>query len=128
MDSDFCRNCEKMSNRLIENTCRGSRGMLPFRTVFVQLLCGNKVFALEPVGQPELVDEDYAMLCHPGQTCSNIIDRKFLSKQMDDDYDNALERAFKKIDCYCVNDIPEECEYMMEQELSNMNEDFGNEQ
>lgn len=122
MDSDFCKNCDRMNSRLIENTCRGNRGMLPFRTVFVQILCDKKVLAMEPVGKPELVDEECATLCYPNTTYSNIIDFQFLSQQMKDDYDGSLNRAFRRIDGYCSTDIPLKCKYMMEQELSNMSD------
>lgn len=122
MDSEFCRNCPNFKMRLVENICRGSRKMLPFRAVFVQMMCGAKPMAMEPVGKPEFVDEDYAILCQPDRTCSNIIDRQFLSGQMLDDYDDAVARAFRRIDGYGQNEIPDRCEYLMEQEMSGMNE------
>lgn len=121
MDADFCKNCESLKLRLIENTSRGSKKMLPFRTVFVQLLCKGKPLAMEPVGKPEIVDEDYALLCLPNSTCSNIIDRKFLSMQMNDDYDEAVKRAFNHIEMLGQNEIPDECDFMIEQELNELN-------
>lgn len=121
MDGDFCRNCDRFKMRLIENTSRGSRKMLPFRAMFIQLMCGNKPLSMEPVGKPEVVDEDYALLCQPNCVCSNIVDRTFLSEQMKEDYDDAVKRAFDRIGGYGQGEIPDRCEYRMEQELSTLN-------
>lgn len=124
MDSDFCRGCERLERRLVENTCRGSKHMLPFRCVFVQMACNGRILSMEPVGQPEFVDEEYAILCQPNSTCSNVIDSKFLSEQMLRDYDDACQRAFGRIDGYSTNELPEQCIYRMEQELSSLNEEM----
>ena len=122
MDAEFCKNCPRLETRLLENTHRGSVGQkFPFRTVFIQVLCDNIVMATEPVGKPEFVSDDYAMLCEPNGTCSNIITKQFLSEQMADDYDGAVERAFSRIDGYGENERPQQCSYEFEQEMSEMN-------
>ncbi len=122
MDAEFCKNCQKLQVLLIENTRRDSvKGSIPFRTVFVQLVCnGGTILAMEPVGKSEFVTNEYAMLCEPNGICSNIITKQFLSEQMAEDYDNAIERAFARIDGYSQNERPPQCSYEFEQEMSEM--------
>lgn len=122
MDSDFCRNCHRMQIRLVENTNRGSRWQdVPFRVVFVQVVCdGGTILAMEQVGHAEFVTDEYAMLCEPGNTCSNYIEREFLSSQMLADLDDATERAFRRIDGFGIGEIPDKCEYRFEQEVCEM--------
>lgn len=108
-----------MHTMLIENTYRGSR--VPFRAVFVQVVCGcGTILAMEPVGHAEFMTDDYAMLCEPGRNCSNYIAKEFLSSQMLADLDDAMERAFKRIDGFGIGEIPEKCEYRFEQEVCEM--------
>ena len=123
MDSDFCRNCHRMQIKLVENTFRGSRWQdVPFRAVFVQVVCdgGGTILAMEQVGNAEFVTDEYAMLCEPGSTYSNYIERDFLSSQMLADLDDATERAFRRIDGFGIGEIPERCEYRFEQEVCEM--------
>lgn len=130
MDSEFCRHCQSLTTVLLEYTHRGSKIGFPYRTVYVQLLClaqpkssipyHQKILAMEQVGKSEVVSDDYALLCQPNDTYTGIISKDFLSDQMLDDYDDALKRAFSRIDGYGSVELPEGCEYTFEQELSDM--------
>jgi len=120
MDSDFCKNCDRLSLVLVENTYSG-RKTPPYRKMFLQVFCDRKILAMEQIGNSELVDNDYALLCKPKYACSNIVTEEFLSKQMMDDYENAKVRAFNKINSHEKSDLPCNCEYLFEQRISDMN-------
>lgn len=120
MDSYFCKNCDRLKCVLIENTYCG-KTKPPYRKLFLQLICDRKVLAMEPIGNSEPVDSDYALLCKPKYACSNIVTEEFLSKQMMDDYEDAKDRAFRRINSCELNKMPVNCEYLFEQEFSSMN-------
>ena len=114
--------CGRKQVRLVENTYRrNAYGDIPFRAVFVQVVCGGgTILAMEPVGHAEFVTDDYAMLCEPGGSCSNYIERESLSSQMLLDYDSAIGRAFVKIGSLPLMAIPDRCDYRFEQEVCEM--------
>lgn len=120
MDSYFCRNCERVTTTLIENTYNNRKNP-PYRVVYVQLSCGDgKILATEQLGEVEDVSDEYSIFCNP-YACSNIISVDFLSSQMLDDYNDAINRAFGKIDAHGENELPEDCLYKFEHEFSDMN-------